>query len=115
MDQFVLIDNILKKNPTKQDLMGKKEVTYIYPGMEDIVTQQWELGDNKVINYSFSISEMESRIPCEANNYNPKYHDRKLFFKRNGIDFTPQHIRSLYIPTSKIHENGIEGLTYYLM
>lgn len=110
--RWVVIDGIVKKNPSKEEIETAKEVTYIYGGQEDIVIQTWwvDYEHTKCIDFAYHINMIESLNPRIFPSFNPKYDIRKEHFERFGIKNTPQHLKSVIIPQSQITDDGIISL-----
>ena len=113
--QWVVIDNKLVKNPTKEQLINGKDITYIYGGNEDIVIQTWWVDDEHTscIDFAYCLSMIEAMDANASPSYNPKYDLRKKEFENHGIMFTPQDLKSITIPKSMITEDGIVNLGGY--
>lgn len=112
--QWVVIDDKLVKNPTKEQL-ARTDVTYIYSGDEDIVIQTWWVNDEHTscIDFAYCLSMIEAMDANISPSHNPKYDLRKMFFKNNGITWTPQDLKSITIPKSMITKDGIVNLGGY--
>ena len=110
--QWVVIDGVVKKNPSKEEIENATEATYIYGGQEDIVIQTWwvDYEHTKFIDFAYHISTIESLNPQISPSFNPKYDIRKAHFARHGIKETPQHLKSVTIPQSQITDEGIISL-----
>lgn len=121
MRQWVIIDDYLKLNPTKEDLKHArakdKEIIFIYEGgVSDIVIETWWIDKEKrlTIDFVYRLSEIENMVSCEGNYYNPLYWLRIQHFKSNNIEYTPQYMRSITIPKRFIKDNGIVNLRRFL-
>ncbi len=112
--QWVVIDNKLVKNPTKEQL-ARTDVTYIYGGVEDIVIQTWWVNKEHTlcVDFAYSLSMIETMNINASPSKNPKYDLRKMVFKNKGITWTPQDLKSITIPKSMITEDGIVNLGGY--
>lgn len=121
MKQWVVIDNYLRLNPTKEDLKKAqakdKEIIFIYEGTrDDIVIESWWVDKEKrlAIDFAYCLSEIENMVSCKANYYNPKIWLRKQHFESNNIEYTPQYMRSITIPKRFIKDNGIVNLKRFI-
>lgn len=121
MKQWVVIDNYLRLNPTKEDLKHArakdKEIIFIYEGTrDDIVIESWwvdkEIGLS--IDFAYCLSEIENMVCCKANYFNPLVWLREKHFKSNNIEHTPQYMKSITIPKRYIKDNGIVNLRRFL-
>lgn len=112
--QWVVIDNKLVKNPTKEQL-ARTDITHIYGGDEDIVIQTWWVNNEHTlcIDFAYSLSMIEAMDINASPSHNPKYDLRKKVFENHGIMFTPQDLKSITIPKSMITEDGIVNLGGY--
>lgn len=121
MKQWVIIDDYLRLNPTKEDLKHArakdKEIIFIYEGdNSDIVIETWFIDKEKrlTIDFAYRLSEIENMVSCRANYYNPLYWLREKHFKSNNIEYTPQYMRSITIPKRFIKDNGIVNLKRFI-
>lgn len=116
--QWVVIDNILYKNPTKKELKNAENYTYIYLSLDDdIVIETWWVDElkNSCIDFAYSITQMKSDFKsCEENFYNPKYYSRIKHFERYGLPHTPHQLKSICIPKQFITKKGIIDLEHFL-
>lgn len=121
MKQWVIIDDYLRLNPTKEDLKHarakNKEIIFIYEGDDsDIVIETWFVDKEKrlTIDFAYCLSEIENMVICRANYYNPLVWIREQHFKSNNIEYTPQYMRSITIPKRFIKDNGIVNLKRFI-
>ena len=117
MNTWVVIDNILYKNPTKKELKNAENCIYIYPSSnDDTVIETWWVDElkNSCIDFAYSITQMKSMSSVEENFYNPKYYSRTKHFERHGIPHRPQQLISICIPKRFITKKGIINLEHFL-
>ena len=121
MKQWVVIDNYLRLNPTKEDLKHAQEedeeIIFIYEGTrDDVVIESWwvDKEEGLAIDFAYSLFDIENMVICAANYYNPLVWLREQHFKSNNIKHTPQDMRSITIPRRFIKDNGIVNLRRFV-
>lgn len=121
MEQWVVIGDFLRLNPTKEDLKHAQkedeEIIFIYENPhDDIVIESWWVDKEKslAIDFAYSLSKIENMVSCEGNYYNPLFWMRNKHFESNNIEYTPQYMRSITIPKRFIKDNGIVNLKRFI-